>query len=212
MIGSSRIQGERAGEAGESLVQREHPEGEHEQPGDDRGDAGHDVDQETNRGRQHPAGELRDVDRDEQPERDRDEAREQNLLERADDRVVDASAVRKWRDPRHRVREEGQAEQLDALLEHVEGDQAQRQHREREEDERQAGGEPVLGAAAPLNNPAGDADGRHDEDGGDDHEVGGALHRRDRKEQQGEDNGADRCRGRSPPREHADLETRQRSS
>src|SRR5436305_180202 len=62
---------------------------------------------------------LGDVDRDEQPERHGNETGQQDLLESADDRVVDAAARRERTDAGHRVGEEVDAEPLQPALDGV---------------------------------------------------------------------------------------------
>ena len=74
MIGSSRIaSANEPAKPVNALVERDEPERQDEQAGDDRRDAGHDVDQEAHGGGEARAAVLGDVDRDHQAERHRDE-------------------------------------------------------------------------------------------------------------------------------------------
>ena len=105
-------QRQRAGEARVAEAQDDDPERQDEQARDDRRDAGHHVDEEGDDLRQRAAPVLDQVDRGEQADRHRDDGGDADLLERADDGVVDAAARAGGDHPGHRVGQEVAVEDL----------------------------------------------------------------------------------------------------
>src|SRR5690606_27018082 len=139
-------QRERPGEPGERHAEGEDPERQDEQPGDHRGDPGHDVDEEPDDPGEPPARAVLDqVDRGEQADRHRDERGEQHLLEGADDGVVGAAPGVPRPDAAHGVGEELQVEAGQAVPHHHPQHGEQRDDGEHEREADEGLHEPVLG-------------------------------------------------------------------
>src|SRR5690554_5447738 len=128
--------------------QREQREGE--QSRDDRRDSGHDVHEERDRARERATPVLDEVDRGEQPDRDRDERRRPGHQERPDDRVHRTALGHLAEDAHHVGRQERDAEQAQPARDDDPHERDERDHREAERRGHRDPREPVGRTARPL--------------------------------------------------------------
>src|SRR6478752_5458072 len=159
-------QGQRAHQAG-GLDAADQHDRQDEETGHDGRDARHDVDEEGDGLGERALAVLDQVDGGQQSQRCRDDGRDPDLFQGADQGVVDTAAGLGAEDPGHRVAEEVSVEALGAAADRGPEQRGERDDGDEEAHPDYAGGEAVLGLALVLDHGRGDVRDGQEQQGGD---------------------------------------------